>query len=73
MRSIRIIAADLIERTPPEVVCRRLTGRASPDMLLAPTRCGRKWAVLDGIEAALRRRCGVRGRLEGLALPEAVA
>lgn len=50
------IAADLIERTPPEVRFHRLTGTASKAILLAPDWCGRKWAVLNAIEAELRRR-----------------
>lgn len=50
------IAADLIERTPPEVRFHRVTGTASADILLAPAWCGRKWAVLNAIEAELRRR-----------------
>lgn len=50
------IAADLIERTPPEVVFHRVTGTASRDILLAPEWCGKKWAVLNGIERALRGR-----------------
>ncbi|MEI6414886.1 MAG: TIGR01212 family radical SAM protein [Pseudomonadota bacterium] len=54
-------AADLIERTPPEVVFHRVTGTASPDILLAPAWCTKKWAVLNGIEAELRRRGSRQG------------
>ena len=36
------IAADLIERTPPEVVFHRVTGTASQDILLAPRWCSKK-------------------------------
>lgn len=50
------MAADLIERTPPDVRFHRVTGTASADILLAPDWCGRKWAVLNAIEAELRRR-----------------
>ncbi|WPL16009.1 coproporphyrinogen III oxidase [Thiorhodovibrio winogradskyi] len=50
------IAADLIERTPSDVVFHRVTGTASRDILLAPDWCSKKWAVLNGIEQALRRR-----------------
>jgi radical SAM protein (TIGR01212 family) len=57
------IAADLVERTPPEVVYHRLTGTASADILLAPTWCSKKWAVLNGIEAELRRRGSSQGCL----------
>ncbi|NCA70418.1 MAG: TIGR01212 family radical SAM protein [Sphingobacteriia bacterium] len=50
------ICADMIERTPPEVTYHRLTGTAAADVLLAPQWCGRKWAVLNAIEAELHRR-----------------
>jgi len=48
--------ADLIERTPASVLYHRLTGTASPRVLLAPHWCSKKWAVLNAIEAELRRR-----------------
>lgn len=50
------IAADLIERTPPQVVFHRVTATASKDILLAPAWCSEKWNVLNGIEQELRRR-----------------
>lgn len=50
------IAADLIERTPGQVVFHRLTGTASKDILLAPAWCSQKWNVLNGIERELRLR-----------------
>ncbi|QIK38126.1 TIGR01212 family radical SAM protein [Caldichromatium japonicum] len=50
------ICADLIERTPANVLYHRLTGTASPEILLAPEWCSRKWAVLNAIEAELFRR-----------------
>jgi radical SAM protein (TIGR01212 family) len=64
------IAADLIERTPPGVVYHRLTGTAAADILLAPAWCAKKWVVLNGIEAELRRRRSVQGRLASLRWPE---
>lgn len=48
--------ADLIERTPASVIYHRLTGTASPRVLLAPDWCSKKWAVLNGIESELWRR-----------------
>ncbi len=48
--------ADLIERTPPEVVFHRLTGTASTKVLLAPAWCAHKWIVLNGIVDELARR-----------------
>ena len=47
-------AADLIHRTPGEVIFHRLTGTASADILLAPAWCSRKWAVLNAIHRCLR-------------------
>jgi hypothetical protein len=64
------IAADLIERTPPGVVYHRLTGTAAADILLAPAWCAKKWVVLNGIEAELRRRRSAQGRLASLRWPE---
>lgn len=55
------IAADLIERTPPEVRFHRITGTAEKKILLAPAWCARKWRVLNGIEAELARRGSFQG------------
>lgn len=54
-------AADLIEMTPPEVIYHRLTGTASPDILLAPDWCSWKWRVLNGIEQELTQRGSRQG------------
>jgi hypothetical protein len=50
------ITADLIERTPPDIVYHRVTGTASKDILLAPSWCSQKWNILNGIERELQRR-----------------
>ena len=55
------IAADLVEQTPANVVYHRLTGTASPEILLAPAWCARKWIVLNGIEGELRHRGTTQG------------
>ncbi len=55
------IAADLIEHTPPEVVYHRATGTCAPDILLAPSWCAKKWAVLNGIEDELKSRRSYQG------------
>ena len=47
---------DLIELTPIEIVFHRLTGTASPDILLAPDWCSKKWQVLNAIKKELERR-----------------
>ncbi len=57
------IAADLIERTPEEVLYHRVTGTAQREILLAPDWCSKKWIVLNGIENALRRRGTRQGSL----------
>ena len=49
------IAADLIRRTPPEVIFHRVTGTASKQILLAPDWCSQKWLVLNRITDALRQ------------------
>jgi len=66
------IAADLIEHTPPEVVYHRATGTCSPDILLAPAWCAKKWAVLNGIENELRLRRSYQGAALEKGLPLAV-
>ena len=53
--------ADLVERTPPEVVYHRLTGTAEEAILLAPAWCNWKWRVLNGIEDELARRGSRQG------------
>jgi len=60
------IAADLVERTPTHVVYHRLTGTASPHLLLAPDWCAYKWRVLNGIEKELRTRDTRQGALVGV-------
>jgi radical SAM protein (TIGR01212 family) len=50
------IAADLIEQTPPDVIFHRVTATASPDILLAPAWCSRKWSVLNRIARELHQR-----------------
>ena len=67
------IAADLIERTPWEVVFHRVTGTASPDILLAPDWCAKKWDVLNGIAHELERRGTRQGARAGKHREEAYA
>ncbi|MBK5939488.1 TIGR01212 family radical SAM protein [Halochromatium roseum] len=57
------IAADLIERTPDDILYHRVTGTAQREILLAPEWCSKKWVVLNGIEHALRRRGTCQGTL----------
>ncbi|KAB2308724.1 TIGR01212 family radical SAM protein [Betaproteobacteria bacterium SCN2] len=67
------IAADLIERTPWEVVFHRVTGTAAPDILLAPDWCAKKWDVLNGIAQELERRGTRQGARAGKHREEACA
>lgn len=55
------IAADLIERTPWEVLYHRVTGTAPANLLLAPTWCSQKWPVVNAVVAELRRRGSRQG------------
>jgi len=66
------IAADLIERTPAQVIYHRVTGTANRDILLAPDWCSKKWIVLNGIERELTRRGSRQGALAGEPLPTAI-
>lgn len=61
------IVADVVERTPEQVIFHRMTGTASPGILLAPMWCAKKWAVLNSIESLLHSR----GSRQGAALRSA--
>lgn len=63
------VAADLIERTPWEVVYHRITGTAPASLLLAPQWCAQKWPVVNAIVGELARR----GSRQGAALSPAAA
>jgi radical SAM protein (TIGR01212 family) len=67
------VAADLIERTPWDVVFHRVTGTASPDILLAPAWCAKKWDILNGIARELERRGSRQGSRAGHAWNEGVS
>lgn len=54
-------AAEMVERTPPEVIYHRLTGTADEKILLAPGWCSWKWRVLNAIERELARRGTYQG------------
>ncbi len=55
------IAADMIERTPWEVLYHRVTGTAPANLLLAPTWCSQKWPILNALSAELLRRGSRQG------------
>lgn len=54
---------ELIRRTPANIIFHRLTGTASPNMLLAPAWCSQKWNVLNRITAELARECTTTSRV----------
>jgi hypothetical protein len=56
------IAADLIERTPWDIVYHRVTGTAPAHLLLAPAWCASKWPVVNAIVAELERRGSRQGQ-----------
>lgn len=47
------LATDLIRATPRQVTFHRVTATASPDILLAPAWCSKKWLVLNRIAEQL--------------------
>jgi hypothetical protein len=59
------IAANLIERTPTDIIYHRVTGTAAEEILLAPTWCSSKWSILNGIEFELARRGSRQGSRAG--------
>jgi radical SAM protein (TIGR01212 family) len=60
------IAADLIERTPENIVYHRVTATAARNILLTPAWCAEKWNVLNGLEIELRRRGTRQGVRAGM-------
>ncbi len=58
------IAADMIERTPPEILYHRVTATAQRDILLTPKWCNQKWAVLNAITSELHRRNSQQGKIK---------
>ncbi len=50
------VAAEIVARTPKNVVFHRLTGTASDDLLLAPDWCSKKWRVLNAICDVLKEK-----------------
>ncbi len=59
------MAANLIERTPENIVYHRVTATAPRTVLLAPLWCAEKWNVLNALEAELRQRGTRQGSRAG--------
>ncbi len=70
MEAYASLAADFIERIPPEVVVQRVAGEAPPGMLVAPDWAGNKMAVMNRVNAELEERDSWQGKLLGYGLPD---
>ena len=62
------IACDMIERTPTNIIYHRVTATASPDILLAPAWCAKKWKVLNAISQELEQRHTRQKTMAGIAV-----
>lgn len=49
------VAAEIVQKTPPEIIFHRLTATAQNGFLLAPHWCSKKWAVLNAIAERLSK------------------
>ncbi|TCI47866.1 MULTISPECIES: TIGR01212 family radical SAM protein [unclassified Exiguobacterium] len=56
------LVCDQLEYLPPEIVIHRLTGDGPPDLLIGPTWSRHKMAVLNAINAELKRRDSFQGK-----------
>ncbi|MEW5789745.1 MAG: TIGR01212 family radical SAM protein [Pseudomonadota bacterium] len=57
------VAADMIERTPWDIVYHRITGTSPANLLLAPGWCAGKWPVVNAIVAELEKRGSRQGQV----------
>lgn len=58
---IRLVV-DILEILPPDMIIHRLTGDGPPDLLIGPMWSLKKWEVLNGIDAELKRRNSWQGK-----------
>lgn len=56
------LIVDSLEILPPEMIVHRVTGDAPRDLIIGPMWSLRKWEVLNGIDAALKRRDTWQGK-----------
>ncbi len=56
------LVVDQLEILPPDMVIHRLTGDGPIELLIGPMWSTRKWDVLNGIEAELKRRNSWQGK-----------
>lgn len=57
------LVCDMLKRVPADWAVHRLSGTASPDILLAPDWCARKWPVINDIYAEMHRQDSRQGQL----------
>ena len=57
------VVCDQLELLPPECVIARLSGEAPEDVLLAPSWCRRKIAVMNDVDRELFRRDSWQGKI----------
>jgi radical SAM protein (TIGR01212 family) len=58
---IRLVV-DILEILPPDMIIHRLTGDGPRDLLIGPLWSRKKWDVLNGIDAELKRRNTWQGK-----------
>lgn len=56
------LIVDSLEILPPEMIVHRVTGDAPRDLIIGPMWSMRKWEVLNGIDAELKRRNTWQGK-----------
>lgn len=64
------LAADFLERIPPDVVVQRLTGEAPPRMLVAPEWSINKLKVLERVKRELMYRNSWQGKALGFSMAD---
>jgi radical SAM protein, TIGR01212 family len=57
------LVVDSLELLPPDMIVHRLTGDAPKELLIGPMWSMNKWAVLNAIDAELKRRGTWQGKL----------
>ncbi|KJB88804.1 hypothetical protein AZ66_05315 [Paenibacillus sp. E194] len=56
------LIVDSLEMLPPEMIVHRVTGDAPRDLIIGPMWSMKKWEVLNGIDAELKRRNTWQGK-----------
>jgi uncharacterized protein len=56
------LVCDQLELLPPHITVHRITGDGPPDLMIGPMWSLRKWDVLNGVDAELKRRDSYQGK-----------